>query len=299
MFYESIVGICVLVYLLWKFLLPGKQKHIQPIELVESYDVKTKQVDPTVGNSVNVVEKTQDDINFSVKESASRLKKEVYDIQKTIEVGHIKTTIAPLVGYQHHKNTERSLFEDGDKRESPPKERFAEFIEKTLCDNKIQSLIQNLSLDNDLFRFDKPGNECNKENEPELKPIIENSTISEKAVKLQNSIDEIADKIKLLNETKLNDYNDPRNGSLNGCSTIKAIESTEIPEQPIEIKTNDTHLLKRVQRQSGLPTGLNFGSLIGELKNKTKNASNGNLKPVFKKFDTNYDAVDDAKVLNQ
>lgn len=302
MFYESIIGVCVLLYLLWKYLLSAKREQIQQVEFSD-HEFAEKQTVKPLGNSLNVSKEIQDEIkvstfhlkdnNFKTFEENVSVRHNIVDIvDKKYE-----TVNNPLVIHENYKNV--------GKRASPPRERFAEFIEKTLCDDKIQSIIQNLSLDNhELFKYDEPNKENIKEIEPEFKPfIVKNNTISEKAVKLQNSIDEIADKIKLLSDTKTIKDNESSHESLILPSIIKAratkLEQSYTSEQVIENKTDDNKLLKRMQRQSGLPTGLNFGSLIGELKNKTKNASNGNLKPVFKKFDTDYGSVDDAKVLKQ
>ncbi|CAH0398859.1 unnamed protein product [Chilo suppressalis] len=178
--------------------------------------------------------------------------------------------------------------ENSNKRESPPKERFAEFLEKTiLSDDKIQTIFHNLSLD----FTDAPKTEEQVFGvQNEIQPVSNNNnvsffSISEKAAKLQKSIDEAADTFKFLNDNS---------NSLNIIST--GIENNAVASEPKEIneklvhqnENNDKPFLKRLQKQSGFPVGLNFGSVIGELKNKTKNAGNGSLKPVFKKFDPDY-----------
>lgn len=176
------------------------------------------------------------------------------------------------------------------KRESPPKERFAEFVEKTiLSDDKIQSIIQNLSLD---ITENIPQQE---QNIAEKNDKVNSYTISYKALELQTSIDEGAKRIQRLID---------RNATIEKGSTSFADTTFEreksiepVVQQPeentskIDGDVQGTLLLKRIQKQSGFPTGLNFGSVIGELKNKTKN---GGLKPVFKKFDS-ADIVDDAQ----
>ncbi|XP_028168519.1 supervillin isoform X1 [Ostrinia furnacalis] len=149
------------------------------------------------------------------------------------------------------------------KRESPPKERLTEFLEKTvLCDDKIQSIIHNLSLD----KTDEPKAEFDVLKESlihnKVKPVK-----SEKALRFQESIDEIADKFKQLS----------KDVKVNEVSQAETKQEEVVEEKP---------LLKRLQKQPGFPSGLNFGSVIGELKNKTKN---GGLKPVFKKFDPDSD----------
>lgn len=161
------------------------------------------------------------------------------------------------------------------KRISPPKERFAEFVEKTvLNDDKLQSIIQNLSL-----------NECKvepittEENLPHLSRSREESPFTERAAELQKSIDEIADRVKRLNEINSATESEP-----------------ESKENDLEEKESKPLLLRRLEKQTGMPTGLNFGSVIGELKLKTRNSSNGGLKPVFKKFDS--DATVDQACFN-
>lgn len=183
---------------------------------------------------------------------------------KPIELENVITP-SQLLRQQKEKDINKTI----PKRESPPKERFAEFLEKTvLSDDKIQSIIQNLSLD----KTDAPKAEefdILKETpiHNENKPLI-----SERAVKLQESIDKIANKFKQLEDVKVNEEDHVE---------------TKQEDEPVIEETKP--LLKRLQKQSGFPGGLNFGSVIGELKNKTKNASNGGLKPVFKKFDPDSD----------
>lgn len=308
MFYETIIGLCVLLYLLWKFLLPSKREQIQLLEPEENYELKENQTLTPLQNTFNVTKETQHEVKVSttcVKENNKETDEEEVTVRHKA-VGNVgnkyESSINPFVIHKNNKNVDDTLLKNVGKRESPPKEKFAEFIEKTLCDNKIQSIIQNLSLDNELFKYDEPNKENIKDIEREFKPLIVENNISEKAVKLQKSIDEIADKIKLLNDTKIIKDNEPTNECLVLPSAIKAVQAKvdSVPvQQSTENSIDDTKLLKRMQRQSGMPMGLNFGSLIGELKNKTKNASNGNLKPVFRKFDIDYDAVDDAKVLNR
>ncbi|CAH2090881.1 unnamed protein product [Euphydryas editha] len=156
-------------------------------------------------------------------------------------------------------------------RDSPPRERFAEFLEKTvLNDDKLQSIIQNLSLNKcsiePVRSYDLQTDYAKKEN-----------LLSEKAVELQNAIDEIGDKFKHINDKNRFKLNENE-------------ETNEDKNEDTKLEESKPLLLKRLQKQSGVPTGLNFGSVIGELKNRTKNASNGGLKPVFKKFET--DTVD-------
>lgn len=174
------------------------------------------------------------------------------------------------------------------KRDSPPRERLTEFLEKTiLCDDKIQSIIQNLSLD----KTDAPKSKesdvvlnetflCSEE-----KPTL---GISERAVKLQNSIDEIANSFKAFKDGNIINEGVPTESErpYKEVAVAKRLNAGDINEisEVKQISEENNPLLKRLQKQSGFPGGLNFGSVIGELKNKTRNA-NGGLKPVFKKFD--------------
>lgn len=175
------------------------------------------------------------------------------------------------------------------KRESPPKERFAEFVEKTiLSDAKIQSIIQNLSLD-------KTENiPQQKQNIAEINVDLNRYTLSDKALKLQASID-IPTSIQRLNDNNASEENGTTPFSEITFKREKSLEpAVQAPDEnnsELDGNVEKTPLLKRIQKQSGFPTGLNFGSVIGELKNKTKN---GGLKPVFKKFDS-ADTVDDAQ----
>ncbi|CAH2245482.1 jg8723 [Pararge aegeria aegeria] len=198
---------------------------------------------------------------------------EKYVIQST-QILQDKKFISPslLLKQQNEKKQHEKLV----KRISPPKERFAEFLENTILnDDKLQSIIQNLSL-----------NECTVESTkvaevlPAFSRIREESPFTEKAVELQKSIDQIADRVKRLNEINIDSDVLPENKK----------------EDEAEEKECKSLFLRRLEKQTGLPTGLNFGSVIGELKLKTKNAGNGGLKPVFKKFDI--DTVDSQESLN-
>lgn len=277
----------------------NKIQHVNNIRATEAFEtVQTAQETSTRDDEKSFIETDySDDKNIFSLPNKSVSKIQIRDV--IIERFALKET---------------SIIKKTVKRESPPKERFAEFLEKTFNDDKIQSIIQNLSLDNaDFFKCDSHKSEYDKDNTDlnrELKPLIIESknTISEKAVKLQQSIDEIADKIKLLSNVSIvrdKEFENEVVPTNNVCSkenllpsTIKAL-SKQAEEAPNEIKTSeDKTFLKRIQKQSGLPSGLNFGSVIGELKSKTRN-SNG-LKPVFKKFDIDVlrDTVDSAQVNN-
>lgn len=187
------------------------------------------------------------------------------------------------------RQTEKSPEKIG-KRESPPKERFAEFLEKTiLSDDKIQSIILNLSLDKTV---NIPQEE---QNIAGANVDVNTDFISDNALKLQASIDLVADKLEKLNDSYASEDNGTSLFSDNILKREKSLEpvdkDSEDNKRELDGSEEEKPLLKRIQKQSGFPAGLNFGSVIGELKNKTKN---GGLKPVFKKFDS-ADTVDDAQ----
>lgn len=218
------------------------------------------------------------------------LNKLTADIQKVQKVTTIEPEIiTPSKLLQQNRN--KYNLEYNCKRDSPPKERLTEFLEKTILSNdKIQSIIQNLSLD----KTDAP-----KVKEPEIilnetllcsedKPVL---SISERAAKLQDSIDEIANKFKDLNDgnlvitSKPNKIREEVNQYVDIPPVTVKDEATEKENEEQEKVQESNPLLKRLHKQSGFPGGLNFGSVIGELKSKTRNANNSGLKPVFKKFD--------------
>lgn len=285
MIYETIIGLCMLVYVLWKFLLSPKWS--TNVECSEVHNVVIKET-PSPDKSLETLEgtkkkkSTEKDFQTKIDTLKNNQKNTLIDnvIKQDISTD-LKTPSLLLT--ENRKNYNSTFSEKVIKRESPPKERFAEFQKSILSDDKIQSIIQNLSLD---IHDVSPE----KHLESEIKPlIIENTNISEKAVQLQKSIDEIADKIKLLNDTVITkDIDRIESLKLSKSDNLNTPTREDIENIPV---VENKLLLKRLQKQSGLPTGLNFGSVIGELKIKTKNASNG-LKPVFKKFDVDYDATD-------
>ncbi|KAJ2943631.1 hypothetical protein O0L34_g16744 [Tuta absoluta] len=207
------------------------------------------------------------------------------------------------------KNQQEKAADKVVKRESPPKERLAEFLEKTIfSDDKIQSIIQNLSLDKtETAPVPAPNTESildlvTNDIEPEIK-----ETISERAAKLQLSIDQTADRIIHLENANVSDapsrISPGRDKELKQNELIKTkneINPLNLENENTECDGNieDIPLLKRIQKQAGVPMGLNFGSLIGELKSKTKN---GGLKPVFKKFesDDSVDSLDSADEIQE
>lgn len=248
-----------------------KYEHV----LNESAELKTENLSKHLSDSF------KDPIVRRVRASYDHEKDIQQEITKVIPNGELLT---PSLLLKQQK--EKALNEKIGKRESPPKERLAEFLEKTIfSDDKIQSIIDNLSLHQ---------NEVKNDSQISIENSTQNgNTISEKASRLQNSIDQIADRIKSLNNNNATNKNDEpvelENQNIVEKRVFKESVQTECDGQLEENKP----LLKRIQNQSGFPVGLNFGSVIGELKNRTKNASNGALKPVFRKFDS--DTVDNVQ----
>lgn len=301
MFYEVIIGFGVLLYLLWKYVLSTNQ-NADPYVECEDTKLEIKDSQTELSNSIKVdnndlnnyllqeLPEAQQQLlnpnkelevflsnNLQCKDivTPSELLEKIKDKNKTekdIREGHIPTSevhkkvevLKPSIFLEQTKK--KILNEKVGKRESPPKEKFAEFLEKTiLSDDKIQTIIQNLSLDKThAVKHDESTGILDYEVQP-LSDV--RSIVSEKSAKLNESIDQIADKIKQLNDTNIvKQHVDIQNDLTNSNNT------TEVNKP----------LLSRIQKQSGFPIGLNFGSVIGELKSKTKN---GGLKPVFKKFD--------------
>lgn len=234
------------------------------------------------------IENNKTDESFGTNSNELKLEKHFEERSQPITDTHLNGGLIPpseLLKRQREKSPEKI-----GKPESPPKVKFAEFLEKTiLSDDKIQSIIQNLSLDK---TENIPQEEQNKS---KAKIEVYRDTISDKALKLQSSIDLVADGIQRLNNSCASAINETSPFSESTFKRQKSLERVdeEADDKNDELDGNveETQLLKRIQKQSGFPAGLNFGSVIGELKNKTKN---GGLKPVFKKFDS-ADTVDDAQ----
>lgn len=263
MFIEVLIGLGLLVFLLWKFLLSSKEEHLECDKSEHSQNSSSIYYDKeeSVQNLVNKfdsISKKQIVDNEIIKtqpyKKSLKIPEEIFNI-----ISHEKDDlITPSILLKQRR--ERLLSEQLTKRESPPKEKLAEFLEKTiLSDDKIQSIIQNLSLDkSEILIHEEPA----KILYPTTKDIQyfvkkEEYVLSEKAVEQQACIDDISNIINRFN-------------TINSCGQ----DQNNLEEKP---------LLKQIQRQPGFPSGVNFGSVIGELKNKTKN---GGLKPVFKKFDS-------------
>ncbi|CAH4032886.1 unnamed protein product, partial [Pieris brassicae] len=153
---------------------------------------------------------------------------------------------------QSKEDTDDNIrFRKSIKRDSPPKERLAEFLEKTvLNEDKLQSIFENLSLTKcDIPIINKDVTEVSNKDDFEIKAVH----------KVDN-----------------------------------AVTKEEVPISEEQKEETKPLLLRRLEKQSGIPAGINFGSLIGELKTKTRKAGNGGaLKPVFRKFDV--DTVDNIQ----
>ena len=276
MLLETFIGLGLFIYILWKYLLPSKQEQIQyekpqdiqPTKIEKELDSAVNKVVPNDPALENVETKRQ--IFESIKSDRK------HDVENNVSFKP-EEIITPSVLLK--QRNEKLLGDKVVRRESPPKEKLAEFLEKTiLSDDKIQSIIQNLSLDKTELLIHEGPTKVHYSTSEVIEPLVkqEGHTISEKAAELQNTIDAVADRIK----------------RFNGNNLVK--DSEQPADEDVENKTDENKpVLKRLQKQPGFPQGLNFGSVIGELKNKTKNASNGGLKPVFKKFDV--DSVDNVQ----
>ncbi|KAI8426066.1 hypothetical protein MSG28_005029 [Choristoneura fumiferana] len=279
MFYEILIGLCVIALFVWKRI------RIAPCEGNENA-ICTKITNAEEITYPTCEEKTVREKTLPlIREESVPLQKhvaKVLDEARTIEANNNGVVPVPISTTDNVKgedvNTPSALLMQqrakvlsnaNFKRESPPKERLTEFLEKTILnDDKIQTIIDNLSL-----------NKSESDHEPQIldfnitplvvkpvKPLL----ISDRALRLQTSIDNVSDRMKTLNDINLN-------------KTLE-LERNDCDEDKLQ---EEKPFLKRLQKQPGFPTGLNFGSVIGELKNKTKN---GGLKPVFRKFDA--DTVD-------
>lgn len=273
MLLETLVGLGVLIYLLWKYLLSSKYEQVQydKVEIIQPKVSETKSDDIASKDST-------EELALQNVETKSEIP-EIPKVESKQEDKSVKSEKLITPSILLKQRNEKLLDENPVRRESPPKEKLAEFLEKTiLSDEKIQSIIQNLSLDKTEILIHEEPKKVLYATSEDIVPLTkrEDHPLSEKAVQQQSVIDAIADRIKRINGNN----------------------SEQDAEQPadelVENKTEESKpVLKRLHKQPGFPQGLNFGSVIGELKNKTKNASNGGLKPVFKKFDV--DAVDNVQ----
>lgn len=353
MLYELILGASVIIYLFWRYFISSNQEQITnedhhivedtstgcnsqicrevPVEYVNILNHNTAELTKLVTETSDV-QKTFQYLDSKACESireaeTADLKQKLSAIAKTKET-HF--TPSAILKKREDKSKDPSLL----KRESPPKEKFNEFLEKTvLNDDKINSIIHNLSLDNNT-RIKPP-----KIDEPLLDltitPIVKNNSyanaqtgnnlnIRHELINIlkpyEQSVDHksIKEPSKTKSETcnKWNDIFKPKEDkTISYRHTIAIPDDTSeqfenilkynesLPVLPNDCKditfddivgsipdsVEPTLIVKRIQKNPGFPPGLNFGSVIGELKNKTKN---GGLKPVFKKFEA--DSVDNA-----
>ncbi|CAG4962744.1 unnamed protein product [Colias eurytheme] len=261
MFYGAVIVFGAFLFLVWRFVFTKKQQaslKVQDdnsIECVNKKDIKENETSQT--DNLHTIN------NNLVPEANEAENKDQLKVEKIVETEVINYCFNKNVpsDFEHLKPNEDNIrFRKFVKRDSPPKERLAEFLEKTvLNDDKLQSIIQNLSLTKDI----------------DVTPVVKNDTpqfesyLTENKSEIEKPADDTVNKIFDVEDT-------------NGIN--------EVLEQPRETKPL---LLRRLEKQTGLPAGLNFGSVIGELKNKTRNGSNGALKPVFRKFDT--DCVDNSQ----
>lgn len=280
MFYEFLIGLCLIALFLWKHL------RTAPCDGNENA-ICTK-----ITNAEESTYPTGEETTFSEKPVPLIREKPVppqkplakfIDEPRTIEANNNGVVPERISATNSVKGedviTPSSLLKqrrakvfnnDNFKRESPPKERLTEFLEKTILnDDKIQTIIDNLSLNKSDHEAQILDFNITSVDVKPVKPQL----ISDRALRLQRSIDDISDRVRTLNDINLN--NNPE------------LESNDCDEHKVQ---EEKPFLKRLQKQPGFPTGLNFGSVIGELKNKTKN---GGLKPVFRKFDA--DTVDNVQ----
>ncbi|KPI97236.1 hypothetical protein RR46_09143 [Papilio xuthus] len=251
MIYEIIIGVGVVLFLLWKYLPKRKIQH----DYVDAR--QNEKVCPTTIEN----EETTDTVTFVSNETSKVVDDNSHNVAFVEDIFPQKS----IVNIAKPEEVKEENFQNVKfhKRVSPPKERLAEFLEKTILnDDKLQSIIQNLSLDKTEF-------------ETEILP-------------LNTKKDETLNK-------KLNGFhNTEEKPAINGF-IVNSVKETERNKDDLDVTLNNNNnienkpYLRRLQTQ---PAGLNFGSVIGELRSKTR-CTNGAVKPVFRKFET--DAVDNAQ----
>ncbi|KPJ08030.1 Supervillin [Papilio machaon] len=252
MIYEIIIGVGVVLFLLWKYLPKRKIQH----DVVDARR-NEKECSTTVGD-----EQTTDTVTLVPNETATVVEVNSHDVGLVEEI----FPQTPIVNIAKPEEDKEENFQNikFHKRVSPPKERLAEFLEKTILnDDKLQSIIQNLSLDKTEFKTEK------------ILPLnsIRDDTLNNKFNAFQNTAEKPA-----------------TNGFI-----VNSVKETESNQNDLDVTLNNNNnieykpYLRRLQTQ---PAGLNFGSVIGELRSKTR-CTNGAVKPVFKKFET--DSVDNAQ----
>lgn len=279
MIIEAFFGFLLLVFVVWKYVLPN---HEEPVKYS-----RLKLVEPDTSELNN--KEAVDQIS-PTKISATANKQIVQNKDlKPKRIGNQQSSRPQKINYIPYQNDDlitpsillkqrQLLKQKGTKRESPPKEKLTEFLEKTiLSDDKIQSIIQNLALDKREILIHEEPAKLQYPTSKEIKPLFREQgyTLSEKVVKQHSTIDDISEQINRFKYSNL----------------VKETKEPENYNEPVQHKVpEETPYLKRLQKHPAIPTGLNFGSVIGELKNKTKN---GGLKPVFKKFEV--DSINNAQ----
>lgn len=249
MFYAIVIVFGALLIFVWRF--TKKPRALTKLQDVNQSNYANER--KIKGNAADVKHNINNNLEIrdtGIKESVNKN----YDTN-TACTTHETQIDSPI---KLKENIEANLrFRKCIKRDSPPKERLAEFLEKTvLNEDKLQSIIENLSL----TKYDIPS--VNNASE-----IIKSEEF-EKPIEVLNSMRK------------------------EGVKAAEIVVKDEAKEEPKPL------LLRRLEKQSGIPAGINFGSLIGELKNKTRNPSNGALKPVFRKFDVDtVDTVQDVSTL--
>ncbi|KAH9635378.1 hypothetical protein HF086_017627 [Spodoptera exigua] len=141
MLLETLIGLVVLIYLLWKYLLPSKCEQVQ-------YD-KLENIQSTLSEtqSDDISNKDCNENKYETFDTKHEIP-EIPKVESKHENKYVKTEELITPSILLKQRNEKLLDENPVRRESPPKEKLAEFLEKTiLSDDKIQSIIQNLSLD--------------------------------------------------------------------------------------------------------------------------------------------------------
>lgn len=292
MLLEVVIGLGVFLFVFWKYLRPSKQgkfaqecqpveqkpQNVEPVVIRDVAENKTETPNPPIrmAELENTLKSLRDESKEAVNCFETPKIYEKYDYQTPQRDNkQFEEIISPsvLLEKQEKLLNEKNV----SKRESPPKERLSAYLEKTvLCDDKINSIINNLSLGKLPTKL--PLKESPFLNDLTITPIVQ-----AQSKKLENGVHENLNRLFAPKENEIHtrDYNDNHVDKENKVNiiSIKEEQKDEPDCKPVE---PEKPILKRFQPNPGFPGGLNFGSVIGELKNKTKN---GGLKPVFRKFD--------------
>lgn len=273
MFFEVAITICVLVFGLLKFVFRKQINNTSKLgHIVEtSQDISeetTKNVERTIivkedknaSASRNVVDTKN---TISIDTSISSKKIDEPKITATYKTENDNYLVKPS---DQLRKIQSAVEKRERKRDSPPKERLSQFLEKTvLQDDKINTILRNLSLDKSSDILDLTLTPIEKETNKQI-PIVKN-----------------------VNNIDINAFNDKINENSNKYLQTDYNDTADFSKKAnpfIEQHTTDV----KISKNPLIPGGLSFDSVIGELKNK---ARNGGLKPVFKKFEV--DAVDNVQ----